>query len=78
VLWGLSLFFFFKFLPVIGKLVADLVENKMEPDLAVKFAVNRDISKKDMSRAGEVLKLNLDELYVPEDLQPKKKAVGVV
>ncbi|KAF5322107.1 hypothetical protein D9619_001973 [Psilocybe cf. subviscida] len=62
----------YKFLPVIGKLVADLVEDKMEPELAAKFAVNREVSKKDLSRAGDVLTLNLDELCVPEDLQPKK------
>lgn len=49
----------------------------MEPELAAKFAVNREVSKKDLSRAGDVLTLNLTELCTPDDLQPKK-AVGVV
>ncbi|KAF5323793.1 hypothetical protein D9619_012943 [Psilocybe cf. subviscida] len=78
ILRGLIIICLFQFLPVIGKLVADLVEDKMEPELAAKFAVNRETSKKDMWGAGEVLTLNRNELYAPEDLQPKKKAVGVV
>ncbi|KAF8967956.1 FAD dependent oxidoreductase [Flammula alnicola] len=60
----------FKFLPVIGRLVADLVEDKLDPELVAKFAVGRKTSKVDSSRSGQVLTLDLNGLYGPADLHP--------
>jgi len=62
----------YKFLPVIGRLVADLVEDRLDPELRAKFAVERKILGPDPSRSGTVLKLDLDQLCTPADLDPKK------
>ncbi|KAF4621342.1 hypothetical protein D9613_000843 [Agrocybe pediades] len=59
----------YKFLPVIGRLVADLVEDKLEPEVVEKLAVNKKRTTADGSRSGEVVQLHLQDLYSPEDLQ---------
>ncbi|THU85714.1 FAD dependent oxidoreductase [Dendrothele bispora CBS 962.96] len=62
----------FKFFPVIGRLVADAIQDKLDPPLAKKFAVNRPASfaaKTDGVRAAEVVKeLDISQLCTPEDL----------
>jgi len=60
----------YKFLPVIGRLVADLVEEKLDPVLCAKFAIQRKVLGPDPSRSGAVLKLDLDQLCTPADLDP--------
>ncbi|TFK74011.1 FAD dependent oxidoreductase [Pluteus cervinus] len=66
----------YKFLPVIGRLVADSIQACMEPGLARKFAVDREHMHGDLSRAPSIAEtrdgpeeLNLDELCTIEDLQ---------
>lgn len=61
----------YKFLPVIGRLVADLVEDKLDPIFCAKFAVERKALGPDPSRSGAVLKLDLDQLCTPADLDPR-------
>ncbi|KIM40277.1 hypothetical protein M413DRAFT_175851 [Hebeloma cylindrosporum] len=58
----------YKFLPVIGRLVADLVEEKLESELITKFAVERKPIMPDPSRTGQVKNLDLYQLCTPEDL----------
>ncbi|EIN10043.1 hypothetical protein PUNSTDRAFT_66610, partial [Punctularia strigosozonata HHB-11173 SS5] len=67
----------YKFLPVIGRLVADAVQGTMDPVLVKRFAVDRDILKEDRSRLssnesglGGVQELTEDILCTPEDLLP--------
>ncbi|PBK82863.1 FAD dependent oxidoreductase [Armillaria gallica] len=57
------------FLPVIGRLVADVLEGKMEPAVAKKFAFDREVDHTDYSRADTKPKeLDLSQLCTPEDL----------
>jgi len=59
----------FKFLPVIGRLVADVIQGTMEPNVVAKFAVERQYTAFDESRRGmSVTELDLDDLCTPEDL----------
>ncbi|KAG5639483.1 hypothetical protein H0H81_001605 [Sphagnurus paluster] len=58
-----------QFLPVIGRLVADVVQGTMEPSVASKFGIERDYSTVDSSRAGMLVKeLDISQLCTPEDL----------
>ena len=60
-----------KFLPNIGRLVADVIEGKMPPELVKKFAVNRvhehDATEPEV-RMDPPAELVIDELCTPEDL----------
>ncbi|KAF8161269.1 FAD dependent oxidoreductase [Crassisporium funariophilum] len=58
----------YKFLPVIGRLVADIVEEKLDDVLVKKFAIDRTTLTHDASRSGTAMKLDLDQLCSPEDL----------
>ncbi|KAG7449647.1 FAD dependent oxidoreductase [Guyanagaster necrorhizus] len=59
----------YKFLPVIGRLVADALEGKTEPTAGKKFAFDREADHSDHSRAGtERQELDLDQLCTSEDL----------
>lgn len=58
----------YKFLPVIGRLVADLIEDNLEPQLVQKFAVNRVCAHVDGSRSGAPTELDLSQLCSPADL----------
>ncbi|KAJ3575067.1 hypothetical protein NP233_g1353 [Leucocoprinus birnbaumii] len=58
----------YKFLPVIGRLVADLIEGSLEPNLVEKFAVNRVHGRVDGSRSGAPTELDLNQLCSPRDL----------
>ncbi|KAJ7502939.1 FAD dependent oxidoreductase [Mycena galericulata] len=60
----------YKFLPVIGRLVADVIEEKLGAELVAKFALNRIPKAADESRPGEIAReLDLTQLCTPEDLQ---------
>jgi len=59
----------YKFLPVIGRLVADAIEGKLSPELIAKFALDRTPNKfgerRDQLGRQE---LDLSQLCSPEDL----------
>ncbi|KAG6857205.1 hypothetical protein H0H87_008271 [Tephrocybe sp. NHM501043] len=58
-----------KFLPVIGRLVADAIDGTMEPDVAAKFAIERSYTGSDKSRPGlPIAELDLDQLCTSQDL----------
>ncbi|KAK7473075.1 hypothetical protein VKT23_001178 [Stygiomarasmius scandens] len=62
----------FKFFPVIGRLVADTIQGKLEPALVKKFAVDRPASfaaRTDGVRAAEEIEeLDMNQLCDSEDL----------
>ncbi|KAF9470006.1 FAD dependent oxidoreductase [Collybia nuda] len=58
----------FKFLPVIGRLVADIIQGASDPSVVSKFALERNMSRLDSSRCGTPTELNLGDLCTPEDL----------
>lgn len=59
----------FKFLPNIGRLVADAMEGKLAPDLAARFAPHRQANAHESSRVGPPPRpLKLDELCERDDL----------
>ncbi|KAF8633404.1 hypothetical protein AX17_004575 [Amanita inopinata Kibby_2008] len=58
----------YKFLPVIGRLVADVIQETLNSVLVKKFALDRVHVHLDPSRSGAALELKLDELCIPEDL----------
>ena len=64
----------FKFLPVIGRLVADAIEGKLPDELVKKFAVDRVWGPPDLSREGYAqgpLEIDLEELAKnADDLTP--------
>jgi sarcosine oxidase/L-pipecolate oxidase len=61
----------FKFLPTLGKLVVDAIENKLDPKLAARFAVDRQVKPPNGERKSvDPQELNIDELCGPEDLIP--------
>ncbi|TBU41966.1 FAD dependent oxidoreductase [Dichomitus squalens] len=63
----------FKFLPVIGRLVADAIEGKLPPELVKKFAPGRAHEHDAIEpsiRLAPPANLVLDELCTPEDLLP--------
>jgi sarcosine oxidase/L-pipecolate oxidase len=59
----------YKFLPVIGRLVADLADNKLDPKVAGKFAIDRVYLGPDTSRSGPAIELDLDQLCTQQDLE---------
>jgi hypothetical protein len=60
-----------KFLPVIGRLVADVVQGTLDPSLRKKFAINRECRHVDLSRfKGGVDELDFEQLCSAEDLLP--------
>ncbi|KAJ6495764.1 FAD dependent oxidoreductase [Mycena vitilis] len=60
----------YKFLPVIGRLVADSVENKLSADIVAKFALDRTPNPSDELRHNRVVpELDLSQLCTPEDLR---------
>ena len=59
----------FKFLPNVGRLVADALEHKLAPEVAARFAPHRRANVHPPSRVGPPPKpLKLEELCVQEDL----------
>lgn len=61
----------YKFLPVIGRLVADRLDGSMSSELQNKFAADREFAKEDLSRRKETLKdLGSVEMCTAEDLLP--------
>ncbi|TFK51113.1 FAD dependent oxidoreductase [Heliocybe sulcata] len=61
----------YKFLPVIGSLVADAVTGQLDLSLKNKFAFDRKCESHDLSRSLLVLPLEESELCTPEDLLPQ-------
>lgn len=60
----------YKFLPVIGRLVADSLTGKLSPELAAKFAINRVFQEGDNSRPSSVVReLVESQLCTPDDLK---------
>ncbi|KAK7045622.1 hypothetical protein VNI00_007455 [Paramarasmius palmivorus] len=60
----------FKFLPVIGRIVADAIEGTLDPELTSKFAVDRKFDHGDKSREGQTPQdLHIDQLCTPQDLE---------
>ncbi len=54
---------------MIGRLVADVLEGKMEPAVAKKFAFDREVDHTDALRTGmKRQELDLGQLCTPEDL----------
>ncbi|KAF9039442.1 FAD dependent oxidoreductase [Hymenopellis radicata] len=62
----------YKFLPVLGRLVADSIQGTMDAETSKRFALDRQIADADHSRAVRTARreLNLDDLCTPEDLLP--------
>ncbi|OJT01951.1 L-pipecolate oxidase [Trametes pubescens] len=64
----------YKFLPVVGRLVADAIEGKLPPDVASRFAVNRPHAKDGVVapelRYQPAEELVVDQLCGPDDLLP--------
>jgi sarcosine oxidase/L-pipecolate oxidase len=50
-----------------GRLVADLIEDKLEPALVKKFAVDRVHGRVDQSRSGLPIELDTSQLCSPPD-----------
>ncbi|KZT23554.1 FAD dependent oxidoreductase [Neolentinus lepideus HHB14362 ss-1] len=61
----------YKFLPVIGSLVADAVTGQLDPSLKEKFAFDRECKNHDLSRSLLVLPLRESELCTADDLLPR-------
>lgn len=53
---------------MLGRLVTDIIEDKLEPDLVEKFSVNRVRERADKSRSGAPTELHLNQLCSLEDL----------
>ncbi|KAM6502510.1 FAD dependent oxidoreductase [Amanita muscaria] len=58
----------YKFLPVIGQIVADACEGNLDPALVSKFAVDRVYNDTDGSRSGVPSELDLEDLCTEKDL----------
>ena len=64
----------YKFLPVIGKVVADAIEGSLDAAVAKKFAVDRDCTQMQLARwslgglIGESQQLDVSSLCTPRDL----------
>jgi sarcosine oxidase / L-pipecolate oxidase len=62
-----------QFLPVIGGLVADAIQGVMDPVIAKRFAVDREITAADQRPArgfGAIQELMEEKLCTPQDLLP--------
>jgi len=61
----------YKFLPVVGRIVADAIEGTLDPAIAQKFAVDRKHTTLDPSRGNlKPVDLETEQLCTPEDLLP--------
>jgi sarcosine oxidase/L-pipecolate oxidase len=64
----------FQFLPVLGRIVSDAIEGKLDPAIAKKFAVDRknlSVDRCDPSRGPlRPVELTNESLCTPEDLLP--------
>ncbi|KAJ7647653.1 FAD dependent oxidoreductase [Roridomyces roridus] len=60
----------YKFLPILGRLIADIIEGKSTDEVSAKFAVDREIKHVDETRVDQMPReLVIGELCVAEDLQ---------
>jgi hypothetical protein len=53
---------------VIGRLVADLVEDKLDPPTLERFLYGRKVLHEDASRIGQPQELDLESLWTPQGL----------
>jgi len=60
----------YKFLPVIGRIVADAVEETLDPLLVKKFAVDRHCIRVASNRTSAPRELDIEGLCSPQDLLP--------
>ncbi|THH18114.1 hypothetical protein EW146_g2820 [Bondarzewia mesenterica] len=61
----------YKFLPVIGRLVADSIQGTLDAALVQKFSPGREHVKVDLSRSHtDITDLTVEQLCTPEDLLP--------
>jgi len=60
----------YKFLPVIGRLVADAIQETLDPSIRDKFSLDREYTSRHESRSGHQAELDLDKLCVAADLLP--------
>jgi len=60
----------YKFLPNVGRIVADAIEGKLDLVVKARFAVDRQKATHVASRTGKPQILRIDELCTPEDLTP--------
>jgi sarcosine oxidase/L-pipecolate oxidase len=65
---------YFQFLPVLGHIVSDAIEGKLDPAVAQRFAVDRKHSTADQFDPSRGLlrpvELTTESLCAPEDLLP--------
>ncbi|CAE6470964.1 unnamed protein product [Rhizoctonia solani] len=59
----------FKFLPVLGRVIADRLENKLDDESRELFSFTRPRSGEHVERFGESFQLTEDELATPADLK---------
>jgi sarcosine oxidase/L-pipecolate oxidase len=60
-----------QFFPILGRLVADRLEHKLDPGLAKKFAFDRVSDGNDLTRQLQATKeLNISQLCSSADLLP--------
>lgn len=59
-----------------GRLVADLIENDLEPALVKKFAIDRVHGRIDQSRSGLPIELDLSQLCLPPDFDLECKSTS--
>ncbi|GAB1523452.1 hypothetical protein RhiTH_006600 [Rhizoctonia solani] len=61
----------FKFLPVLGRVIADRLENKLDVESRDLFSFTRVRSDEHVERAGESFEIVEEELTIPTDLKAK-------
>ncbi|KAF8608241.1 FAD dependent oxidoreductase [Ceratobasidium sp. AG-I] len=59
----------FKFLPVLGRVIADRLENKLDDESRELFSFTRPRSGEHVERSGEMFQLEESELSSPDDLK---------
>lgn len=60
---------FDQFLPVLGRVIADRLENKLDDESRELFSFTRPRSGEHVERAGEAFQLEESELTTPADLK---------
>lgn len=59
----------FKFLPVLGRVIADRLENKLDEESKLLFSFTRPRSAEHVERVGEYIRIDESEMSTPEDLK---------
>ena len=69
-MWDLTRQFGLQFLPIIGQIVADAIEETLEPSLMKKFAVDRTCTREQLGRTSAAVELDVRALCSLDDLLP--------